>query len=168
MRKVEVKYLSLFDDNKREEKHGITKEIYKLEWKLQEYLANDNLFVIFLKGQMYIEQMISGILNKFGKYKKRMDFHNKLKALKKLEKLPTDIINVLFEIKKVRNSLAHEFDRDISTDDINSIYKKLSSSNQKEVKNMFKEIKGRKEKLINIFIFILKVLFKVKMSSKHN
>ncbi|HDR7670755.1 TPA: DUF4145 domain-containing protein, partial [Bacillus wiedmannii] len=49
----------------------------------------------------------------------KMDFYNKLKALKKLEKLPTDIINVLFEIKKVRNSLAHEFDRDISTDDIN-------------------------------------------------
>ncbi len=85
-----------------------------------------------------------------------------------MEKLPTDIINVLFEIKKVRNSLAHEFDRDISTDDINSIYKKLSSSNQKEVKNMFKDIKGRKEKLINIFIFILKILFTVKMSSKHN
>ncbi|MEZ2322823.1 DUF4145 domain-containing protein [Bacillus tropicus] len=168
MRKVEVKYLSLFDDNKREEKHGITKETYKLERKLQEYLANDNLFVIFLKGQMYIEQMISGILNKFDKYKKKMDFHNKLKALKKLEKLPTDIINVLFEIKKVRNSLAHEFDRDISTDDINSIYKKLSSSNQKEVKNMFKDIKGRKEKLINIFIFILKILFSVKMFSKHN
>ncbi|MFB5583576.1 DUF4145 domain-containing protein [Bacillus albus] len=168
MRKVEVKYLSLFDDNKREEKHGITKETYKLEWKLQEYLADDNLFVIFLKGQMYIEQMISGILQKFGKYKKRMDFHNKLKTLKKLKKLPTDIINVLFEIKKVRNSLAHEFDRNISTDDINSIYKKLSSSNQKEVKNMFKEIKGRKVKLINIFIFILKVLFKFKMSSKHN
>lgn len=168
MRKVEVKYLSLFDDNKREEKHGITKETYKLEWKLQEYLADDNLFVIFLKGQMYIEQMISGILQKFSKYKKRMDFHNKLKTLKKLKKLPTDIINVLFEIKKVRNSLAHEFDRNISTDDINSIYKKLSSSNQKEVKNMFKEIKGRKVKLINIFIFILKVLFKFKMSSKHN
>ncbi|HFJ9441195.1 TPA: DUF4145 domain-containing protein [Bacillus albus] len=168
MRKVEVKYLSLFDDNKREEKHGVTKETYKLERKLQEYLANDNLFVIFLKGQMYIEQMISDILKKIGKYKKRMDFHNKLKALKNLEKLPTNIINVLFEIKKVRNSLAHEFDRDISTDDINSIFKKLSSSNQKEVKNMFKDIKGRKEKLINIFIFILKVLFKVKMSSKHN
>lgn len=30
MRKVEVKYLSLFDDNKREEKHGITKGTYKL------------------------------------------------------------------------------------------------------------------------------------------
>lgn len=33
---------------------------------------------------------------------------------------------------------------------------------------MFKDIKGRKEKLINIFIFILKILFTVKMSSKHN
>ncbi|MGX7632591.1 hypothetical protein ACWOMK_27930 [Bacillus thuringiensis] len=88
--------------------------------------------------------------------------------MKKLDKLSTDIINALFEMKNVRNSLAHEFDRDISTDDINSIYAKLSSKNQKEVKNMFKDIQGEKEELINIFIFILKVLFKVKMSSKHN
>ncbi|PED47354.1 MULTISPECIES: DUF4145 domain-containing protein [Bacillus] len=168
MRKVEVKYLSLFDDNKREERNEITKETYKLEQKLQEYLANDNLFVIFLKGQMYIEQMISEILKDFGKYKKKMDFHNKLKTMKKLDKLSTDIINALFEMKNVRNSLAHEFNRDISTDDINSIYAKLSSKNQKEVKNMFKDIQGEKEELINIFIFILKVLFKVKMSSKHN
>ncbi|MGX7632592.1 hypothetical protein ACWOMK_27935 [Bacillus thuringiensis] len=74
MRKVEVKYLSLFDDNKREERNEITKETYKLEQKLQEYLANDNHFVIFLKGQMYIEQMISEVLKDFGKYKKRWVF----------------------------------------------------------------------------------------------
>ncbi|MGA5696782.1 DUF4145 domain-containing protein [Bacillus bombysepticus] len=168
MRKVGVKYLSLFDDNNREKRNEITKETYKLEQKLQEYLANDNLFVIFLKGQMYIEQMISEILKDFGKYKKGMDFHNKLKAIKKLDKLSKDIIDVLFEVKKVRNSLAHKFDREVSNDDINSIYKNLSFRNQREVKSMFKDIKSRKEKLINIFILILKILFKVKMSSKHN
>ncbi|MFK4292938.1 hypothetical protein [Bacillus sp. RC250] len=145
MRKVKVIYLSLFDESKRKDRKEITKETYKLEQKLQEYLANDDLFVIFLKGQMYTEKMISERLEDFGKYKRKMDFHNKLIAMKKLNKISIDIINVLFEMKKIRNSLAHEFARDISNDDINSIYKKLSSKNQKGFKSMFKDIKGEKK-----------------------
>ncbi len=98
-------------------------------WNFQSNDANANAHKYkFILGHLYVETALSQVISRTVYKKEKIfkvvnGFHKKILYLESLNRLNSGLIDLLKEINKIRNQLAHDIDSDIARNQIISLMK---------------------------------------------